>query len=289
MQMSEVEARDSSARGVIRVIAVTSGKGGVGKSNVSINLGLALCARGHRVMLLDADLGLANIDVLLGLRPQRNLAHVMDGECDLEEILLEAPGGLRVVPAASGIKRMAEMSAAENAGLVHAFSDLAGLTDILIIDTAAGISDSAVSFCTAAQEIIVVVCNEPASLTDAYAMIKVLNQDYDQRRFRVLVNMAHSEEETRQLYLRLVDVCRRFLDVSLELIGSIPFDGSVRRAVQRQKPVYLAYPDSPSAQAFKKLAGAADTWPVPEGASGRLEFFVERLVGHAPLSGRASA
>jgi len=287
--MSDVDGKGTPANGMIRVLAVTSGKGGVGKSNVSINLGLALRARGHRVMLLDADLGLANIDVLLGLRPERNLAHVMDGECELEDILLDAPGGLMVVPAASGIKRMAEMTASENAGLVHAFSELAGLTDVLIIDTAAGISDSAVSFCTAAQEIIVVVCNEPASLTDAYAMIKVLNQDYGQRRFRVLVNMAHAEEETRQLFLRLVDVCRRFLDVSLELSGAIPFDPHVRKAVQRQKPVYLAYPDSPSAQAFKELAGQADNWPVPDGASGGLEFFVERLIGHAPGAGRVSA
>ncbi len=289
MQISDADGKGISANEMIRVLAVTSGKGGVGKSNVSINLGLALHARGRRVMLLDADLGLANIDVLLGLRPERNLAHVMDGECELEDILLEAPGGLKVVPAASGVKHMAEMGAAENAGLVHAFSSLGGLTDVLIIDTAAGISDSAVSFCTAAQEIVVVVCNEPASLTDAYAMIKVLNQDYGQRRFRVLVNMAHSQDEARQLFIRLVDVCRRFLDVSLELAGTIPFDSHVRKAVQRQKSVFMTYPDSPAAKAFKELATQADNWPVPSGASGRLEFFVERLVANSPRVGRASA
>jgi len=289
MQISDVDDKATSATGVIRVLAVTSGKGGVGKTNVSINLGMALLARGHRVMLMDADLGLANIDVLLGLRPERNLAHVMNGECELEDILLEAAGGLIVVPAASGIKRMAEMSAAENAGLVHAFSSLAKLTDVLIIDTAAGISDSVVSFCTAAQEVIVVVCNEPASLTDAYAMIKVLHQSYGQRRFRVLVNMAHSEEESRQLFIRLVDVCRRFLDVSLDLIGSIPFDTHVRKAVQRQKSVFLTYPDSPVARAFKVLAEHADNWPVRSEASGGLEFFVERLVANSPGAGRASA
>jgi flagellar biosynthesis protein FlhG len=267
--------------GPIRAIAVTGGKGGVGKTNVSVNLAVALADLGKRVMVLDADLGLANIDVVLGLHPQYDLSHVLRGERMLEEVVLEGPGGIKVIPAASGIQQMAELSEAEHAGLIRAFSDLGTDVDVLIVDTAAGISDTVISFSRAVQEVVVVVCDEPASITDAYALIKLLNREYGIDRFRILANMTRSAQEGRELYNKMCRVTDRYLDVMLSFMGSIPYDDSLRKAVRGQKPVVQAFPRSRVAQAFKNLAKKADNWPVPTGASGHLQFFVERLVQFA--------
>ncbi|MEW8029539.1 MAG: MinD/ParA family protein [Candidatus Thiodiazotropha sp.] len=262
----------------VRVIAVTGGKGGVGKTSISANLGIAFAELGRRVMLLDADLGLANLDVILGLHAERNLSHVMQGECSLEDVLVTGPKGMRVVPGASGIQHMAEMTPAENAGLIHAFSEVANDVDVLLIDTAAGISDLVISFSRAAQEQIVVVCDEPASITDAYAIIKLLNREYGISRFRILANMVKSVQEGRDLYNKMCRVTDQYLDVMLNYMGSIPYDEQLRKAVKSQKPVVEAYPRSRVAQAFKNLAKKADNWPVPSGVSGDLQFFVERLI-----------
>jgi flagellar biosynthesis protein FlhG len=263
----------------VRVFTVASGKGGVGKTNVSVNLATAFAQMGRKVMIMDADLGLANVDVMLGLQPTLNLSHVIKGECNLEEIILDAPGGIKVIPASSGVQNMAELTPAEHAGLIRAFSELNTDLDILIVDAAAGISDSVVSFSKAAQELIVVVCDEPASITDAYALIKLLNRDHGMRRFRVLANMAHSEKEGRELYAKLVKVTDRFLDeVVLDFLGSIPYDENLRKAVKKQRPVVDVFPGSKASQAFKEVAKRADKWPMPTAADGYLEFFVERLV-----------
>lgn len=261
----------------VRVIAVTGGKGGVGKSNVSANLGVALAMRGERVLLLDADLGLANVDVLLGLQPGVNLSHVIKGDCALDDVLIEGPHGLRIVPASSGVKRMAELSHAEHAGLIRAFSSLSFNPEILLIDTAAGISDSVVTFARAAHEVLVVVCDEPASITDAYAMIKVLHREYGMDRFRVLANMVHGAQEGSDLYRKLAKVTDRFLDVSLDYVGAVPYDDFLRKAVQKQRALVEAYPRSKAALAFGKIAQKVAQWPSPRAASGRIEFFVERL------------
>ncbi|MDH5257541.1 MAG: MinD/ParA family protein [Gammaproteobacteria bacterium] len=262
----------------VRVLAVASGKGGVGKTNVSVNLAVALAGRGNRVMILDADLGMANIDVMLGLHPSRNLSHVINGECSLQDIILTGPLGVKIVPASSGTEIMAHLSEAQHIGLIRAFSELDENIDTLIIDNAAGISSSVVSFCKAAQEVLVVVCDEPASITDAYAMIKLLSREHGIQRFRVLANMANSAQEGRMLYEKLAKVATRFLDVTLSFYGVLPFDQYLRKAVQRQKPVVEAFPRSRSAIAFKNLAQKADKWPMPATANGQLEFFVERLI-----------
>lgn len=262
----------------VQVIAVTSGKGGVGKTNVSVNLAVAMADQGRRVMLLDADLGLANVDVMLGLHPRFNLSHVMKGECSLDEIIADGPHGVRIVPASSGIKDMAEMSPAEHAGLVRAFSEVDGDIDTLIVDTAAGISDSVISFSRACQEVVVVVCDEPASITDAYALIKLLSREYGQHRFRVLANMTHSPSEGKELFTKITRVTDRFLEVTLDYMGAVPHDPYVRKAVQRQRAVVDAYPACKAAQAFKQLARVADKWPRTKSADGRLQFFFERLL-----------
>jgi flagellar biosynthesis protein FlhG len=262
----------------VRVIAVTSGKGGVGKTNVSVNLAVALADSGREVMLMDADLGLANVDVLLGLHPAYDLSHVIKGERTLEEVIVQGPSGLKIVPATSGTKHMAELSPAEHAGVIRAFSELNYDLDVLVVDTAAGISDSVTSFSRASQEIVVVVCDEPASITDAYALIKLLSREYGLERFRVLSNMTRSAQEGRDLFNKIARVTDRYLDVTLEYLGAVPHDEYLRKAVQKQRSVVAAYPRSRAAMAFKNLAQKADRWPVPTGAGGHLEFFVERLI-----------
>jgi flagellar biosynthesis protein FlhG len=262
----------------VQVIAVTGGKGGVGKTNVSVNLSLALAELGRRVMLLDADLGLANVDVLLGLTPKQTLADVIDGKCDLRDVILQGPGGVRIVPAASGAQAMVQLSSLQHAGLIQAFSDISNDIDVLVIDTAAGIGDSVVSFVRAAQEVLLVVCDEPTSITDAYALIKMFNRDHGITRFRVMANMAMTPQEGRNLFAKLTKVTDRFLDVALQYVGAVPFDECVRKAVQKQRSVYEAYPRSKAALAFRAIAQKVDAWPLPANPRGHLEFFVERLV-----------
>ncbi|WP_200177235.1 MinD/ParA family protein [Ectothiorhodospira shaposhnikovii] len=265
----------------VRVLAVSSGKGGVGKTNVSVNLSTALAQTGKRVMLLDADLGLANVDVLLGLQPRANLYHVLNGEKTLEEVLVQGPAGMLIVPAASGIARMADLEPAQHAGIIRAFSELSHPLDVLVVDTAAGLHDSVTSFCRAAQEVMVVVCDEPASITDAYALIKVLNRDHGLMRFRILANMVRNdnEDEGQTLFRKLVAVCDRFLeDVILDYVGAVPHDELLRKAVQRRQSVMEAYPSSPAARAFRNIASRIDQWPMPRSARGGIEFFVERLI-----------
>jgi len=265
----------------VQVIAVTGGKGGVGKTNVSVNLSLALADLGRRVMLMDADLGLANVDVLLGLTPKYTLADVINGTCQLRDVLLLGPGGVRVVPAASGTQSMVQLSPMQHAGLIQAFSEISDNLDVLVIDTAAGIGDAVVSFVRAAQEAIIVVCDEPTSITDAYALIKLLSRDHGMNRFRVLANMTHSAQEGQNLFVKLTKVTDRFLDVALQYVGAIPYDEAVRKAVQKQRAVYEAFPRSKCALAFKAVAQKVDTWPLPANPRGNLEFFVERLVQQA--------
>jgi flagellar biosynthesis protein FlhG len=264
--------------GPVRVVAVSGGKGGVGKTTVAINLATALTQRGQRVMLLDGDLGLANVDVLLGLAPRYTLAHVLSGERTLEEVIIETPSGLRVAPGASGIARMANLGPAEHLYLVQAFSSLASQIDTLIVDTSAGIAEGVLRFSQAAQHVLVVVRDEPASITDAYALIKVLSREHGVQRFRVLANMTRDPGQGEAVFQRLQRVTQRYLEVILEYVGEVPDDVYLGRAIREQRPVLEAYPGSRAAAAFKKLARLTDTWPIPAGPRGHLEFFVERLV-----------
>ena len=179
----------------VRVVAVTSGKGGVGKTNVSVNLALALANDGKNIMLLDADFGLANVDVLLGVHAPYNLKHVISGERSLEEIIVEGPSGLKIVPASSGTQAMAELNSSQHAGLIRAFSELSFDIDTLIIDTAAGITGSVISYSRAAQEVVVVLCDEPASLTDANRWWKHLNEKYGINGFIILANRVKRVKE----------------------------------------------------------------------------------------------
>ena len=265
----------------VQVIAVASGKGGVGKTNVSVNLSLALVESGKDVLLLDADLGLANVDLLLGLHSEYNLSHVITGERTLEEVIVEGPEGLKIIPAASGTQMMSELSPSQHAGVIRAFSELSTPIDVLMVDAAAGISDSVISFTKASNEVLVVVCDEPTSLTDAYALMKVLNTDHGVQRFNILANSVRSPQEGLNLFAKLSRVTDHYLDVTLDYMGAVPYDEYLIKAVKKQRAVMQSYPQSPSSLAFRKLAKKANSWPMPDQASGHLEFFVERLIQYS--------
>ena len=267
-----------SANRPVKVIAVTGGKGGVGKTNLSINLSIALAELRRRVVLLDADLGLANVDVLLGLKAQYNLADVLDGSKTLQDVMLNGPAGIKVVPASSGVQQMTSLSPQEHAALIYAFNELADQLDVLMIDTAAGISDTVLSFVQAAQEVIIVVCDEPSSITDAYALMKLLNAEHGVFRFRVIANMTRSNQEGINLFNKLNGVCERFLDASLQYLGTVPFDENVRKSVQKRQSLLEFAPRSKAASAIRVLAQKIDQWPVQATPRGHLEFFLERLL-----------
>ncbi|MCJ8319577.1 MAG: MinD/ParA family protein [Colwellia sp.] len=262
----------------IKVIAVSGGKGGVGKTNVSLNTAIALAQQGQEVLVLDADLGLANVDVMLGLRVKRNLSHVLSGECELDDIVIKGPAGINVIPATSGSQSMVDLTPAEHAGLIRAFSDMQTKFDVLIVDTAAGISDMVLSFTRAAQDVMLVVCDEPTSITDCYALMKLLSRDHDVFKFKVVANMVRTPKEGQQLFAKLTKVTDRFLDVALDLVAIVPFDENIRKSVRKQKAIVEAYPDSPASIAFKGLATRIKKWSVPNQATGHLEFFIEKLL-----------
>lgn len=264
----------------IKVIAVSGGKGGVGKTNVSLNTAISLAKLGKRVLVLDADLGLANVDVMLGLRVKRNLSHVLSGECDLDDIIIQGPAGINIIPATSGTQSMVDLTPAEHAGLIRAFSDMQTKFDILIVDTAAGISEMVLSFCRASQDVLLVVCDEPTSITDCYALMKLLSRDHGLFKFKVVANMVRTPNEGKNLFAKLAKVTDRFLDVTLELVAVIPYDENIRKSVRKQQAIVEAYPNSPASISIQGLAKNIISWPVPQQASGHLEFFIEQLLEH---------
>ncbi len=268
----------------VKVIAVCSGKGGVGKTNIACNLAVALGERGRNTYLLDADLSLANVDVLLGLQPQFNLTHVVQGDADLENTILPGPKNIRIVPASSGSFCMTDLPAAAHVSIIQAFSELADQPEVLVVDTAAGISPKVARFVQAAQHPIVVVCDEPASLTDAYALIKVFSQNYGISHFHVVTNQSRTANGGQQLFKKLSRVTDRYLDVVLRHTGDVPQDDYLVKAVQQQRAVVDVYPQSASGSAFFQLAAKIDRLPAAREAGGGIEFFFERLL----MAGSAS-
>jgi flagellar biosynthesis protein FlhG len=268
-------------RDAVQAVAITGGKGGVGKSTLSINLGIACAAAGRRVVLLDGDLGLANADVLLGITPRHTLADLVAGRRTLDEVLTPVRPGLTMVAGASGAMPLADLDEAGHVGLVRAFSDLAADLDLLLVDTAAGISPGVMQLVQATQHVVVVVCEDPASVTDAYAVIKVLSRAHGLRSFKVVTNITSEPMAGARLFAALRRVTDRFLDVTLDHCADIPADDFLRRAVREQRPVVEAYPGAPASQAIRRLAGAIGGWAVPEGR-GNIGFFAERVARPAP-------
>jgi len=262
----------------VSVLAIASGKGGVGKTSISSNLAISLAKLDNSVMLFDADLGLANVDIALGIKPKYTIDHVIRGEKTLEEVIVEGPAGVRIVPAASGVARMAALSESEQAGLIRSFSDISEPVDHLIVDISAGIDSNVLSFVSACQDVIVVVCDEPSSITDAYALIKVLNRERGNKSVKILANMVVDEGHGRVLCEKITKVVDRFLDVQISYLGAVPYDDYMKKAVKQQKAVTIAYPSSESARAIKSVAEKIDRAGSASNGVGGLGFFVERLI-----------
>ena len=268
----------------VNVIVVCSGKGGVGKTNCSINLSIALSKLGKKVLLMDADLGLANVDVLLGLRPEKSLHEVMQGLCSIDETIIDGPEGIGVIPASSGVQQMTDLSETEQASLIHAFSDIQRPVDTLIIDSAAGIHRSMMSFAKAAQQILVILCDEPSSLADAYALIKVMHTQYGVERFSVVGNMVHNQIHGQQLFNKLQRVTEKFFPIQLQYLGSIPEDALLKKAVRQSQAVSVAYPTAKSSQAYHHIALSVAKLPIHTEDAGHIQFFLERLLASSGSS-----
>jgi flagellar biosynthesis protein FlhG len=260
----------------VLTLAVTSGKGGVGKTNVVANLAIALRRQGKQVMILDADLGLSNIDILFQLAPRYNIEHVLNGDRSLRDVLVDGPHGIKILPASSGIQELTALDEFQRLKILEEFDAYADDFDVLLIDTAAGISENVAFFCVAAQQIILVTSPEPTSLTDAYALIKVLFTRYQEKEFHVLVNSARSPEEALQVFKRLSMAAERFLSISLDYLGYIPYDDSVPKAVRSQRPFVDAYPQS---FASKRICDVASKVLQSKGkVKGTLQFFIGNLL-----------
>jgi flagellar biosynthesis protein FlhG len=261
-----------------RVLAIASGKGGVGKTNITTNLAYSLAKKGQKVLVLDADLNLANVDILLGLTPEYNLHHVFLGQKRLQDILIDGPGGFQLLPASSGIMEMSELTEDQKLYFLSEVSELGHDIDIMLIDTAAGINKNVIYFTLASQEKIIVLTPEPTSLTDAYALIKVLSSQHDVRRFRILVNNAHSEKEALAVYRQLTMVADRFLDsLSLDYLGFLPFDQKLSQAVRAQRLVVDLSPTAEISGTFAKLAEQIINEDIDQHNDGNIKFFWKGL------------
>lgn len=237
-----------------RTIAVTSGKGGVGKTNVVVNLAYQLTRIGKKVIILDADLGMANIDVLLGLKPKYNLLHVLSGNKNLDEIMLKGPGGVEVLPASSGVEDLASLADTHKFALLAQLAPLGDRADFVLIDTAAGISSNVLFFAYSSRNIIVVLSPEPTSIANAYALIKVLAMNYRQKKFRLIANNVKDQTEAQLVYAKIESAAKRFLGLSLDFMGHVVRDANLERAVRRQTVVTELYPQSDSSRCFGALA-----------------------------------
>lgn len=266
-----------------RIVAVTSGKGGVGKTNFVVNLAVALADMGMRVTILDADLGLANVDVLLGLTVRHNLHHVINGTLSLSDIVLSGPRGIEVIPGASGLRDIADMRESARRRLIESLSDVVRDRDLLLIDTAAGVSANVLDFVLAAQEVILLTVPEPTAMTDAYAMIKLISRANPDAAVRVVVNLESSRQEAESVVEQLNLLSERFLSFSVEPLGYVPHDQSVMKAVRKRQPFVLAYPYSPASTAVVSIARDLGGLPMPTGYEPGVAPFIRRLL-RAPAS-----
>jgi len=260
-----------------RIIAVSSGKGGVGKTNFVANLALYYAGMNKKVLIMDADLGLSNIDVILGITPRYNLKHVLNGSKTLKEIVAEGPMGIKIIPASSGVRELTRLTDTQRLKLLSELEHFDIPADVILIDTGAGISDNVLFFCSSAQETIVVVTPEPTSIADAYALIKVLSRDFGEKCFRILVNTARSEKEAFDTFRKLALVADRFLSLSIDYLGYLPFEPSVKDAIIAQKGYISIYPNGSFAKKIALVANKLLDDPVGE-VKGGIQFFLKQAL-----------
>jgi len=268
----------TSAHTATRVFSITSGKGGVGKTAVVANLAVLLARMGKRVLILDADLGLANIDVVFGLAPGHNLNHFFTGEQGLDAILTDGPGGIKILPAGSGVQRFTRLDSEQKMRLLEALDAMHNDFDFVLIDTEAGISENVTYFTTAAHEILVVTTPDPTAITDAYALMKLLSNQYHEKHFNLIVNFIKNEEEALDVYRKLTMVANRYLDISIDYIGSIPRDRLMVDAIRKQQVLVQLFPESKTSAAFEALARSIIQEPQTQEPKGSIQFFWKRLL-----------
>jgi len=257
----------------VKTIAVASGKGGVGKTNVVVNLAISMRKLGKQVMVVDADLGLSNIDILLRLAPRHNIQHLLNGDMKLKDIVMEGPHGIQIIPASSGIQELTVLDDFQRLKLLEEFDAYEDDIDVLLIDTAAGISENVAFFCNAAQEIIIVTSPEPTAITNTYALIKVLYTQYQERAFHVLVNSAKDADEAFEVFRSISLAAEKFLSISLDYLGYLPFDESVLSAVRAQKAFVDMFPRKPISKRTREIAKRF--LEQPGRVKGTLQFFIE--------------
>ncbi len=276
--LREVMKEQRRSKRPLRVIGVTSGKGGVGKTNISANLAIIAAKQGQRVLIIDGDLGLANVEILYGLRPKHHLGHLLEGDISLRDVLATGPSGVKVLPAGNGLQQLTRLDEGQQLRLVTAMEELEDEFDVVLLDSAAGIGDNVIFLMGAAQEALLVVNPEPTSLTDAYATIKVLCQDAGVRYFDVVVNQAGTEAIARDIFDKLSAVAGRFLDARVRWLGWVPRDENVHRAVMAQRPLVDLFPHSPATRALNQVADALFHEPPPPQLAGGLKFLWSRLL-----------
>ncbi len=260
-----------------RVVAVSSGKGGVGKTIVVANLALCLAQSGKKVLIIDTDLGLANIDVIYGLSPRYTLNHFFLKGYRLTDIMVQGPMGIMTLPAGTGSQQLTNLDSAQKKCFMAELEDIQDEFDLVLIDTEAGISQNVTFFNCAAQQIVIVTTPDLAAITDAYSLTKLLSVQYQEKEFNLLVNQVGSEREGLEVYRKLTTVCDNYLDASINYLGSIPWDKRMAETIRRQKPIVELYPDSLPSMAFKSLScNLMDE--IPENSNnGSLQFFWNRF------------
>lgn len=276
-----IRQQEHQAQQLARVVTVTSGKGGVGKSSIAVNLAVQMKRLGKRVVVFDADFGLANVEVMLGVRPQFNLADLMFRGKTLAEIITEGPEGIGFISGGSGIQELARMTREQVIYLTQKLVELDSVADVILIDTGAGIADTVLEFVAASSEVLLVATPEPTSITDAYALLKTLNRRADFSRestsIKMISNRIKNEAEGRNLYDKMSLIVNKFLNIQPEFMGMIPQDDAVSKAVMQQKPVTLAYPQSPAAKAIQAIAAKLCDDPEPEVKRGITGLFSELI------------
>jgi flagellar biosynthesis protein FlhG len=280
-QFETIQHRHGMGSARTKVISVTSGKGGVGKTSIVSNMALSFAREGKRVLILDGDLGMANVDIMFGIRPERTIHDIVSGEASLAEVLVEVSKNITLIPGGSGVFDLQSLSVFQKQALLDQVSALGSQYDVMLIDTAPGIADNVLYLNSAAQHICVVVTPEPASITDSYALIKVLNQRYRETRFSIICNEVKDEADGQALFERLDSVARKFLYVSLDYLGSVPTDPVLRQATRQQQLVGKSHPEAASARAISKLAQGFKGYEPQVECKGSLQFFWEQLVGLA--------
>ncbi len=261
-----------------RVLCFSSGKGGVGKTSIVTNLAIALARMGKKVLVLDADLGLANVDVMLGISPKYSIQHVFSGERTLADVIIRGPSGIRLLPASSGIQELCHLSESEKLFLLNEFDSLEDPLDVMLIDNAAGISDTVMYFNMAAQKRVIILTPEPTSITDAYALIKVLSKRYMVKEFHIVVNWANSKDEATRIFRQLTTVADRFLGfLSFHYLGYIPKDTSIPKSVRQQKAALELFPDSRASNGFRRLADNILSQDIGK-SDGNIKFFWKNLL-----------